>query len=417
MRVLWLTHTPAGASKKMNVNEPGRGWIGSLETHIRAIEGLELGICFFSNQDTEKFTQNGVSYYPMPLKYSSRAGKLYQRITGDLYDSNPADIKSAIADFKPDVIHLFGTESGVGEVVKLTNIPVVVHIQGLVNPYLYAWLPKGISQAKVFFNSSIRAMLFRRGIYFEYKLFKKRAARELDIINHAKYYFGRTNWDHNFLKLVKKDFQYFQCEEVLRPVFYETQWENKDRPVFKIVTIINPQIYKGIEIVLETAKILKNSGRIDFQWDIIGIDGHNELVQIVESIAKDYFSNYNVTFKGAMAGESLINNLLESSVFVHPSHIDNSPNSVCEAMILGLPVISGYVGGIPSLMVDKVSGIFYNSNDPYELAGKLLEASENPAILNSLSNEARKTALRRHDVNNIVNTVYSTYQSIIEQEA
>lgn len=414
--MLWLTHTPAGASKQLNVNDPGRGWIGSLETAISNVPGIELGVCFFSDQKGGKFMQNSVAYYPMAFKYSSRSGKIYQRLTGALYDSNTEGIREAIADFKPDVIHLFGTESGVGEVVHLTDIPVVVHIQGLVNPYLYAWLPKGISQSGIAKASSLRAKLFRRGLYFEYPLFKKRADRETEIISKAKYFFGRTSWDHNYLKLCKSSFNYFHCEEVLRPLFYQVRWQRQVSQVFKITTIINPQIYKGLEMVLAAAKLLKDSKKLAFEWNIIGMDRSHELVSIVENLLKDRFADYNVIFKGAKSGEDLITNLQSSNLFVHPSHIDNSPNSVCEAMIIGMPVLAGFVGGIPSLIQDQETGILYNSNDPYELAYKILAASENSDLLEKISEKARKTALERHQVENIVDTVYSTYKLVIEKE-
>lgn len=416
MKVLWLTHTAAGASKVLHIDDPGRGWIGSLEAHIKNIEGVNLAVAFFNTQMEFKFTHNGVTYYPMSCKYTSRAGKVVQRIFSRLHDSNIQAIKKVIEDFKPDVIHLFGTESGVGDVVKLTSIPIIVHLQGLVNPYLFSWLPKGVSQNGIFFNSSLRSILLQRGAFFEYKLFQKRAIREEEIVRHAEYFFGRTLWDKNFLKLYKKEFQYIHCEEVLRPLFYDTKWTKPDNLVFKIVTTINPQVYKGIEIILETAKILKTADRFSFQWSVIGLEKDNEIVRIIENIAKDKFSNFQVTFKGPKVGEELISELLSADIFIHPSHIDNSPNSVCEAMIIGMPVIASYVGGIPSLIKDNIDGILYNSNDPYDLAGKIIDCYENPALLDQIALEARNTGLKRHDVKEIVDTVYTTYLKVLENK-
>lgn len=416
MRVLWLTHTPAGASAELRFDDPGRGWIGSLETHIRNIEGLVLGVCFFSDSgDTKRFVRDNVTYYPMAFKHRSLWGKLYERLFDVLCDSNPDAIARAIADFKPDVIHLFGTESGVAEVVTLTDVPVVVHIQGLVNPYLYAWLPKGVSQGRIFWASSMRAKLFRRGIYYEYKRFKKRAQRELKVIHHARLFFGRTEWDRNFVKLVKAGFRYVHCEEVLRPIFYDSQWTAKQSTRFTIVTIINPQIYKGIEVVMEAAKLLVQFTPMKFEWNIIGIDGGHELVYLIEKLTGQKFSDYHVTFRGAKAVNEVINMLMSADVFVHPSHIDNSPNSVCEAMILGIPVICGYVGGVPSLVEDKISGTLYNSEDPYDLAGKLAVAACDRSTLAKMAEKGRERALQRHDITKIVGTVYSTYKSVIEE--
>ena len=50
--------------------------------------------------------------------------------------------------------------------------------------------------------------------------------------------------------------------------------------------------------------------------------------------------------------EQELKNLISTSdLFIHPSYIDNSPNSICEAQILGLPVIACNVGGISSIIV------------------------------------------------------------------
>jgi len=416
MKVLWLTHTASGASKALNVDDPGRGWIGSLEAHVRKIADIDLAIAFFNNQPEFKFSLGNVTYYPIPFKYTSLSGKIVQRLFSRLYDSNVEALKKVIDDFKPDVIHLFGTESGIGEAVKFTQVPVVVHLQGLVNPYLYSWLPKGVSQRKIWMNSSFRAKLLRRGTYFEYKLFQKRAVREEEIIRHSKYYFGRTEWDKNFIRLHQPDCVYTHCEEVLRPLFYRSAWIPPANNVFKMVTIINPQIYKGIEIILEAAAILKKNARFTFEWSVIGLQPDNEIVQLIEGITRKKFKNYNISFKGSKVEDTLLEEVSTANLFVHPSHIDNSPNSICEAMLLGMPVVAGYVGGIPSLISDNVNGILYNSNDPYHLAGKIAELHSQPDLLKQLGREARKVGMQRHNVETIVSTVYATYRSMIEKE-
>lgn len=416
MKVLWLTHTASGASKALNVDDPGRGWIGSLEAHVKKIKDVELAIAFFNNQPEFKFMLDNVTYYPIPFKYTSLRGKIMQRLFSSLYDSNIEALKKAIEDFQPDVIHLFGTESGIGEAVKFTKIPVVVHLQGLVNPYLYSWLPKGISQRNIWQKSSLRAILLRRGTYFEYKLFQKRAFREEEIIKYAKYYFGRTEWDRNFIKLYQPDCVYVHCEEVLRPVFYRSAWTPPRNEVFKMVTIINPQIYKGIEIILETASILKRTTQLRFQWSVIGLQSNNEIVQLIEGVTGKKFIDNDVFFKGSRVEEALLEEISAADLFVHPSHIDNSPNSICEAMLLGMPVVAGYVGGIPSLISDKVNGILYNSNDPYDLAGKIVDLQNQPDLLEKLGSEARQVGMNRHDVETIVSTVYATYKSMIKKK-
>jgi glycosyltransferase involved in cell wall biosynthesis len=50
---------------------------------------------------------------------------------------------------------------------------------------------------------------------------------------------------------------------------------------------------------------------------------------------------------------------LSSALFVCPSTIENSPNSLGEAMLLGMPCISADVGGVRSIFTDGEDGILY----------------------------------------------------------
>ena len=42
--------------------------------------------------------------------------------------------------------------------------------------------------------------------------------------------------------------------------------------------------------------------------------------------------------------EQVAQELSSSRVYIHPAIIDNSPNSLCEAQIVGCPVIAANVG-------------------------------------------------------------------------
>ncbi len=50
-------------------------------------------------------------------------------------------LKQVVDDFMPDIIHVFGSEQQLGLVSSVTEIPVLLHIQGLLNPIYNALLP------------------------------------------------------------------------------------------------------------------------------------------------------------------------------------------------------------------------------------------------------------------------------------
>jgi glycosyltransferase involved in cell wall biosynthesis len=414
MKVLWLTSSPSGASEYVKNKLPGRGWIASLEEHIKQIEDVDLAVCFFHNEINQfKFYHERVTYYPIKDKLSTVIGKITAKAFNKVYDSNLPALLKVIDDFKPDVIQLFGTESGFGEIVTKTDIPIVIHIQGLVNPYLAAWFPKGMSQTSFLMNSSLSEVLRKNTAWGLYFLFKKMAEREEFILKNGTTFFGRTEWDKRVVKLYNKNAHYVHCDETLRPFFFSHFWRPHHHTTLRLVTTINANIYKGIETVLDTAVLLKRLVKLDFQWSIVGISSSSKLVRLIERINGKNFEDFGVRFKGPMNGNDLVSELLHADVFVHPSHIDNSPNSVCEAMLLGMPVIAGNVGGVSSIVEDKINGILYNSHDPYELAAIISECRDNRSALKLLGENARETATKRHDVQTIVATIMNTYQSLI----
>ncbi|MEO6316832.1 MAG: glycosyltransferase [Chitinophagaceae bacterium] len=417
MRVLWLSFTAAGAGKLLNSNVAGCGWISSLEDGIKEVPGITLAVGFFHDQAAPAFENLGVKYYPIQKKSTGFAGKLKQRLFNSLYDVNPAGIKAVIEDFAPDVIHIFGTESGMVDALKVTNIPIVIHLQGLVRPYLSVWFPKGMSQATIMRHSPFRSLLFRRGYYFEYGLFKKRAAREDAAIAAASHFFGRTHWDKNYVELINKNAAYIHCEEVLRAFFNDYEWKKPATNTLRLVTVINPQLYKGLEIILETSNILKRIGDIVFEWHVIGMNSALEIIPIIEKGMSLKFLNNNVLFKGTKVDAALIDELTSAHMFIHPSHIDNSPNSVCEAMLLGMPVIAGNAGGLSSLITHGEDGLLYNSYDAYELAALITKSYMQPVPLAALGVNARARAIKRHNIDNIISTVVDTYRQLINAPA
>jgi len=417
MRVLWLTQTPAGASELLKYKFPGTGWISSLQEHIKRTPNLTLGISFFHNSDEFKFENDDVMYYPIKLQDSSLTGKIYHRVTANLYDSNINALLKVVEDFRPDIIHLFGTETGMGEIISHTKIPVVTHLQGLINPYTYAWFPKGVSRWQVLLHSSLKSMIVRTGYFFEHRFFRKRAVREEKIVASGKFFFGRTHWDRNFVRIYNKDFEYIHCEEMLRSGFYDAVWSDPGNKELKIVTTVNPYLYKGVEIILDTARILKVKSKLKFTWHVIGIPSDHTLVKLIQKLRKGNFKDYNVSFLGSLNATEVLNELLGSDVYVHPSHIDNSPNSVCESMLLGMPVIAGNVGGVSSLIQHEKTGILYNSHDPFELAGRILEYTDDKETYIGYGGAARLVACERHNPGEIVNTVLSTYKRMLDAKS
>ena len=157
MKILWFTNTPS-LYKKNPTGYNGGGWIESLEQIISNIEGIELAISFLHNDDCFKIKQNNATYYPIPL-YNTTSKKIKHNILYKKQDINEVHyFMKVIEDFKPDVIHIFGTEQSFGKVIPLTKIPVIIHIQGILTPYKNAFFAPGSSKNDLLRSYTLRPL-------------------------------------------------------------------------------------------------------------------------------------------------------------------------------------------------------------------------------------------------------------------
>ena len=116
---------------------------------------------------------------------------------------------------------------------------------------------------------------------------------------------------------------------------------------------------------------------------------------------------------GRKSAKEVQQNLIDASLYVHTAYIDNSPNSICEAQYLGLPVISTYVGGIPSLFKDDYpQDCLVPTNDPYYLASKIVEILKNEELSLSMSKSNLEIATYRHSEERILNDLLRCYKKI-----
>lgn len=413
MKVLWYTNTPS-LYEESNHQYHGGGWIESLEELVKTRPEIKLSIAFFHPYDNERIEKNGVLYYPIrrlagrknPVKalLNNWRGKIEQKE----YQNRFLKI---IDDFKPDIIHVFGTEGPFALIQEITSVPVIVHLQGIINPILNSYFPIGYSKLDFLLD---RKYLFQNLIGasppFILKRFKFMAEREKQVLTKIKYVFGRTEWDKRVVSLYNPDVRYFHVNEVLRPNFYS--WDHKRNlsgKKFTIISTLSPAVYKGIDLVLRVAREFKALTDIEFEWRVIGIDESSKLLKLFERKERVFHRSVNIKLLGRIGPVELAQHMTSADIFVHPSYIDNSPNSVCEAQILELPVIACNVGGVSSLIDHEETGILIPSNGVFEMVTYLKLLYNNPQLRQCIGGKAREKAIERHNRQEIVERLISVY--------
>ena len=416
MKVLWFSHISLNQNKEGKFFYPGGNWISSLKELIENDQNIELGIFFFGDHDLIYQDLTGTKYYQFKKKHISKFKNYCKNWQHEIEsDYQFEKLSHTIQDFNPDVIHIFGTESMLGNIVKYTTVPVVIHLQGLINPCLNAWQFPGFKITSLIKSLNWIYFLKGVGLFHDYFRFKKMAQRELNIYKLCNNFMGRTHWDKAVTKLYSPLANYYYCGEVIRDCFYHVKWEMPIKGKFIISSTINENIYKGLDLILKSAKLLKQNTDIDFEWNIYGIKSDSEYACFIERTVGERFHNNNVILRGPTSSEVLMNGLLVSNLFVHSSYIDNSPNSVCEAQLIGLPVVSTNVGGISSLINNEVDGFLVPANEPHILVSRIIDLVNNPDKLISVSKNSIKVAQKRHNRLNIKENLIDIYTDIISR--
>ena len=415
MRILWFTNTSSLYDQGTH-RYFGGGWIESLEKLIQQESDIDLAVSFFHNSDGQKVRKNKTTYYPIKRKVRNSLKKLInnwsaERISVKNYEQS---ILKVINDFKPDVIQVFGSEGIFGIVQDLTEIPVVVHIQGLINPCLNTYYPINHSEIDFILDKSfLLNNIMGNSPAFGRKEFKVRAEREKELLSKVRYVMGRTHWDKKITSIYNPDIEYFHLDEVLRPEFYEVKInKEKNNELLKITSVLSPTVYKGIDVLLKTADKLKELTDLKFRWNVIGISENDIFLKHFEKKLKTNHRKLNVTCYGRNKPNDMIDILLDTDLFIHPTYIDNSPNSICEAQMLGLPVIACDVGGISTLVKHNENGFLVPSNGVFEFVYYINKISNNVEMSTTLGSNARKHALKRHDRERIKKELIEIYKSI-----
>ena len=107
----------------------------------------------------------------------------------------------------------------------------------------------------------------------------------------------------------------------------------------------------------------------------------------------------SVSFRGARPRAEVLSELRRCAALVLPSEwCENSPVSIYESLLAGLPVVATRMGGIPELVRDGVTGLLAEPRSADSLAERLLTLLGDEALQAKLSGNAKEHAHRYSDL-------------------
>lgn len=252
-------------------------------------------------------------------------------------------------------------------------------------------------------------------------MFAKKSPYEKEIFRKLIWCEGRTDFDYACAKLFNPDINYFKCNRILRSEFYgEEMW---DYDACEKNSIFLSQVtypVKGFHVFLEALDIVKR--RVpDVKVYIAGKNvfrgkksEKTPYANYISNILKQKHLEKNLTFVGDLSAEKMKQRYLKSQIFVMPSVIENSPNSLGEAMILGVPCVASDVGGSCNMITHNSDGYIYRSNAIYLLANYIIELLGNRERCEKFSQNARQKGLEMFDKENNIRQIVNMYKTIMQ---
>ena len=429
MKVLWLCNVmmPMIAEQLQLEASNKEGWLSGLATvalERKNENGIELGIAFpaptellADGRETfeKSFTVQGATLNC----YGFREDVTRPEVYNEGLEKRMQEILEA---FQPDIVHCFGTEYP-HTLAMCRCVPdksrLLVGVQGLcalIADAYFADLPD-----KVIHSATLRDVIRQDSLVQQKEKFVKRGTMELEAVKLAGNIAGRTEWDRVNTQKWNPNARYYILNETLRQNFYGTAWDGEKCVPHSIFVSQGDYPIKGLHYMLEAMpEILKKypDARVFVAGNsLVGYGTLKEKLKIsaygkyLRRLIRENRLQDKVIFPGRLNAEQMKGQYLRSSVFVCCSAVENSPNSLGEAMLLGMPCVSAEVGGIPSIFTGGEDGILYRGhveekdnnngcnleNISKNLADSVIEIWENMEKTKQYCKNARNHAEKTHD--------------------
>jgi glycosyltransferase involved in cell wall biosynthesis len=390
----------------------GGGWMSSLLAALKKYEIVEIGIV--SNMPgvpSSHHYVNGINHYILSCKTGYEAQSLPSPIMR-------MEWERIIKEFKPDIVHIHGTEQNYGTMTAMgkIKIPIVISLQGIISDYIRYHFGD-MSNIDILYSHSIRDWIKREGLIHRYYRMIHQAKTENFIIENNHYFIGRTRWDKAHIRAINPSVRYYECHELMRPEFYKNE-RNIDKviPHSIFVSVIKNPL-KGFYCLLKAVAILKRDfpsvkvyvagNKLNTSWKSSGYE------LFIWRLIKSMNLESNIHFCGGLNGQEMAETMAQSRVCVIPSFVENGSNALSEAMLVGTPVVVSMSGGMVSMVRDEETALCFPRGDEAVMAECIRELFINDQLAAKLAHNAQLLARLRHDPKTISEKMMEIYRDVI----
>ncbi|WP_335921482.1 glycosyltransferase [Shewanella chilikensis] len=418
LKVLWVTPVLTyDAADFLGVAALGSGgWISTMSSKLSQFtESIELHILTMLDSEiatTSTAIINNVSYHFLNAKGSVFKDK----------HSIASPLKVIINSLQPDIIDIQGVEFHYAKYIPSLSgdAKCVATLQGIISQISHHY-KGGLDFWDEVTNRTIRDNLSFDGISERKLKYFRRGQSEVEALKNINHYIGRTSWDKAQSLAINANASYYHNQRVIREEFTRVNWDVAKCKRFSIFVSQGHAPFKGLHQVIKAMSLL----RVKYPYISLVVAGRSKMSgSYKDKISSNGYDKYlrklveklnlsgHIDFIGPQNAADMAYNMKNSHVYVIPSFIENSPNSLAEAQSVGTPSIGTFVGGIPDMIEHGVTGFLYNPYDYQVLASLLSKIFESDMLSTELSDNALSYTKKVYQATDEVKSLISIYSEI-----
>ncbi len=379
-RILWIAPYPNSS------DDHGAPWILALAKALSTSVQLSI-LTVNPGQEEEETVEPVGDYHVIRLRSNS---KKFDLLTFHQFKIHKIRnwVKARISEF--DLIHVHGLEHQYERALVGLNIPVVISIQGILT-LTYPNVPDTY-----------------RTLRWQWKL---NSLFERKSVTQFTNFICRTHWDRKFINSLNSKATIHQAWEMIRREFFIHDLPSSQRGR-NILFMGGDHPIKGLPEALRAFNklVIKNPS---LTMSIAGSVAMESVISVIEGEKLNNIDvNHQIVILGRLDAQELVEQMITSLCLLHPTYVDNSPNSVCEAQVLGLPVVASDVGGVSSLIEHERTGLLCDLTTD-SISQQIEELIHNPKLIAEISTSSRKMARERHDPYQIESRYLELYKELM----
>ena len=410
MRILWLSN-----KIQTNVDSGTTGtWLDAMARLLVQSGEVELGnIALGPVASTTRQDCGPIQQWVVPAKAKpQRNGLPAERFV--------REIVQAVDEFSPDLVHIWGVEGywGLFTARGIIRYPALLEMQGIKGAIARVFTG-GLSIREQLACTGLKEILRLSTIFQQKRKFQSWGKVEREIIAGHRFITAQSEWVKAYVKSINQNCTVFYNDLVLRAPFYNTDpWKYSGNDVIFSLAAY-PAPFKGLHTAIRAIAILKKQFpriqlRIGGMLQKRGIRQDGYISWLNREIRRLKLSE-NICWLGVLSAAEIINQMRQSSAMVLSSFIENCCNAMQEGMLLGVPLVVSYAGGLPSLARDEESALFFSPDDEVMCAYQLDRILTDRKLAESISQNARAIGLVRNDPQRILQKQLEIYRQVIDE--